>query len=137
VIGIGEETLDVSTRRIEGARTRIRRVVHTMPVERRLELQDETVVVERREVRKGAAPQDVLTESDYELVDTKEIPVVRKGVRLLEEVVLRKEKTGRVEMIHDTLRKSEAKVEQPNRTQMVLAQPKPPAEHDKKQQQRG
>lgn len=137
VIGIGEETLDVSTRRIEGARTRIRRVVHTMPVERRLELQDETVVVERREVRKGAAPQDVLTESDYELVDTKEIPVVRKGVRLLEEVVLRKEKTGRIEMIRDTLRKSEAKVEQPNRMQMVLAQPKPPAEHDKKQQQRG
>lgn len=144
VIGIGEETLDVSTRRIEGARTRIRRVVHTMPVERRLELQDETVVVERREVRKDAAPQDVLTESDYELVDTKEIPVVRKGVRLLEEVVLRKEKTGRIEMIRDTLRKSEAKVEQPNRTQMVLAQPKPPAEHDKKpaehdkkQQQRG
>lgn len=45
VIGIGEETLDVSTRRIEGARTRVRRVVHTMPVERRLELQDETVVV--------------------------------------------------------------------------------------------
>lgn len=137
VIGIGEETLDVSTRRIEGARTRIRRVVHTMPVERRLELQDETVVVERREVRKDAAPQDVLTESDYELVDTKEIPVVRKGVRLLEEVVLRKEKTGRIEMIRDTLRKSEAKVEQPNRMQMVLAQPKPPAEHDKKQQQRG
>jgi hypothetical protein len=87
-----------------------------------------------------------LTERDYGLVDTKEIPVVRKGVRLLEEVVLRKEKTGRIEMISDTLRRSEAKVEQPNRMQMVVAaqpnppvagQPKPPAEHDKKQQQRG
>ena len=51
----------------------------------------------------------------------REIPVVSKHVKLREELVLRRQETGRVEIIRDTLRQADADIMQPQRMPMVIA----------------
>jgi hypothetical protein len=55
------------------------------------------------------------------MIDTREIPVVSKHVKLREELVLRRQETGRVEIIRDTLRQADADILQPQRVPMVIA----------------
>ena len=121
IIGVGVESLNVSTRRVSGEPTRIRRVVKEMPVERRVELHDETITVERRPASGKHADNDALVEREYVMIDTREIPVVTKEARLREELVIRKERTGRVEIIRDTVRQADVEVMQPQRMPMVVA----------------
>jgi len=47
-----------------------------------------------------------------EVVETAEVPVVSKGVRLREEVVVRTERTQRVETVRATVRRDEVEVRQ-------------------------
>ena len=121
VIGIGEESLDVSTRRVSGEATRVRRVVKEVPVERRVELHDETITIERRAPNGQPADGDSLTEREYVMIDTREIPVVTKHANLREELVIRREVAGRVEVIRDTVRHADVEVEQPQRMPMIVA----------------
>ena len=121
VVGIGVESLNVGTRRISGEATRVRRVVRDMPVERRVELHDETITVERRPANGKVADHDALVEREYVMIDTREIPVVTKETHLREELVIRKERTGRVEVIRDTVRQADVEVMQPQRMPMVVA----------------
>jgi hypothetical protein len=46
--------------------------------------------------------------------DFNEVPVVSKSVHRVEEVLLRKEVTARVETIHDTVRRDTLEIEQPS-----------------------
>ena len=121
VIRFGEERLNVSTRKVHGAATRVRRVVHSVPVERRVELNDETIVVERRPTDGAVADGEAMFEREYVMFDTREIPVVRKETHVRETLVVRREKTGRVEIIKDVLRRSEPDVVRPNRVPVVIA----------------
>ena len=121
VIGVGEEKLNVSTRRVSGEPTRVRRVVRETPVERRVELNDETITIERRAANGKPADTDALVEREYVMIDTREIPVVTKEAHLREELVVRRERTGRVEVIRDTVRHADVEVTQPQRMPMVVA----------------
>lgn len=121
VVALGEEVLDVSTRRVAGNATRVRRVVKEIPVERHVEMHDETIIVERRPANGQQAGDDAVAEREWVMIDTREIPVVSKHVKLREELVLRREETGRVEIIRDTLRKADADIVQPQRVPMVIA----------------
>ena len=121
VVALGEEVLDVSTRRIAGSATRVRRVVKEIPVERHVEMHDETIIVERRPANGQQAGDDAVAEREWVMIDTREIPVVSKHVKLREELVLRRQETGRVEIIRDTLRQADADIMQPQRMPMVIA----------------
>jgi uncharacterized protein (TIGR02271 family) len=121
VVALGEEVLDVSTRRVLGNATRVRRVVKEIPVERHVEMHDETIIVERRPANGQQAGDDAVAEREWVMIDTREIPVVSKHVKLREELVLRRQETGRVEIIRDTLRQADADVVQPQRVPMVIA----------------
>ena len=114
VIPLGEETLNVGTRRVQGETTRVRRVVVETPVERDVVLREERVVVERRKPTPGTtatAAQGVLTEASLEMSDSYEVAEVWKSVRVAEEVVLRREVTERHETVRDTVRRDEVAVE--------------------------
>jgi stress response protein YsnF len=67
-------------------------------------------LVERRRPVTDAASGETLTELTVEMIETSEVPVVAKGVQLREEVVVRRERTKRVETIRDTLRRDEVEV---------------------------
>ena len=119
VIGVGEEILNVGTRMVPGKTTRIRRVVVQNPVQQDVTLHTETVVLERRKPISSTG-NDVLTEVTVEMSDFNEVPVVSKSVHRVEEVLLRKEVTARVETIHDTVRRDALEIEQPSNLPVTL-----------------
>jgi stress response protein YsnF len=122
VIGVGEEVLNVGTRVVPGKTTRVRRVVVQKPVHQDVTLHTETVILERRKpiLTSGS---DMLTEVTVEMSDFNEVPVVSKSVHLIEEVLLRKEVTSRIETIHDTVRRDTLEIEQPSNLPIVVHSP--------------
>lgn len=117
VIPVGEETLNVGTRRVAGETTRVRRTVVETPVEQGISLREERVVVERRKPTGAAstATQAILTDTAIEMSDSFEVVDVWKSVRVTEEVVLRREVTERHETVRDIVRRDEVVVEQARR----------------------
>ena len=124
VIPVGEETLNVGTRLVTGATTRVRRIVVETPVEQGVSLREERVVVERRKATAASAAmtQGILTETAIEMSDSYEVADVWKSVRVTEEVVLRREVTERHETVRDTVRRDEVIVEQAKHSVPALPQ---------------
>jgi uncharacterized protein (TIGR02271 family) len=113
VIPLGEEVLEVGKRTVERGTARVRRFVAEAPVEREVTLRRERVVVERRRPVGETPAGEVLTELTIEAHETEEVPVVAKRVRVRGEVVVRTERTERVETVRETLRRDEVEVQQP------------------------
>ena len=110
VIPLAEETLTVGKHTVTSGTTTVRRFVVERPVEERVELYDEKVVVERRRPVTDANTGEILTDVTVEMIETSEVPVVAKGVRVREEVVVRRERTRRVETVRDTVRRDEIEI---------------------------
>lgn len=120
VLALGEEVLNVGTRMVPGKRTRVRRVVIESPVQKDVTLHTETVILEHRKPI-ATNGTDVLTEVTVEMTDFNEVPVVTKDVRLVEEVLLRREVTARTETIRDTIRRDTIEVEQPSQVPALFS----------------
>ena len=112
VIPLAEETLIVGKQTVTSGTTTVRRFVVETPVEQQVSLYDEKVVVERRKPVTDAATGETLTEVTIEMIETSEVPVVGKSVKVREEVVVRRERTSRVETVRDTVRRDEIEIEQ-------------------------
>ncbi len=69
------------------------------------------MVVERRKPATDAVTGETFTEITVEMIETAEVPVVAKGVRVKEEVVIRKERIERVTTVRDTVRRDEVEIE--------------------------
>src|SRR5690349_25057759 len=114
VIPLGEEVLEVGKRTENRGTARVHRYVVETPVEKQVALQSERVVIERRRPVEDKVTGEVLTEVTVEVVETEEVPVVRKGVRLREEVVVRTERSQRFETVRETVRRDEVDIRQPD-----------------------
>jgi iron-sulfur cluster repair protein YtfE (RIC family) len=112
VISLAEEVLTVGTRKVNSGTTRVRRYVVETPVEKQVTLVRERVVVERRRPRIDKISGEMLTELTVEVVETDEVPVMGKTVRVNEEVVVRRERIEHVETVRDTVRHGEVEIEQ-------------------------
>jgi len=121
VIPLAEEVLVVGKRTVNTGTTRIRRYVVETPVEQQVSLVRERVVVERRRPATNKVTGEALTELTMEVVETDEVPVIAKSVRLREEVVVRTERTEHVETVRDTVRQDEVEIEQANARQPARA----------------
>ncbi|WP_336490620.1 DUF2382 domain-containing protein [Methylobacterium nigriterrae] len=110
VIPLAEETLIVGKHTVNSGTTTVRRYVVEAPAEQQVTLYDEKVVVERRRPVTDEATGETLTELTVEMVETSEVPLVAKGVRVREEVVVRRERTQRVETVRDTIRRDEVEI---------------------------
>ncbi len=115
VIPLGEEILEVGKRTENRGTARIRRFVVETPVERQVVLQSERVIVERRRPVADRMTGEILTELTVEVVETEEVPTVHKRRQLREEVVVRTERTQRVETVRETVRRDEVDIQQPSR----------------------
>jgi stress response protein YsnF len=111
IIPLAEETLVVGKHTVNRGTTRVHRYVVETPVEQEVSLTEERVVVERRKPATDAVTGETFTEVTVEMIDTAEVPVVAKGVRVKEEVVIRKERTERVTTVRDTVRRDEVEIE--------------------------
>jgi stress response protein YsnF len=114
VIPLAEETLIVGKRTENSGTTTVRRYVVEVPAEQQVTLYDEKVVVERRRPVTDHATGETLTELTVEMVETSEVPLVAKRVRVREEVVVRRERTKRVETVRDTIRRDEVEISHPS-----------------------
>ena len=124
VISLGEEVLEVGKRIENRGTVSVRRFVVETPVEREVTLQRERVVVERRRPANDSVTGEVLTELTVEIIETDEVATVSKRQRLREEIVIRTERTERVETVKDTLRRDEVEIHQPS--QKRGSQKRPP-----------
>jgi stress response protein YsnF len=115
VIPLGEEVLEVSKRTESRGTARIRRYVVETPVEQQVTLQSERVVIERRRPVSDKVTGEILTEMTVEVIETAEVPVVEKRLRLREEIVVRTERTQQVETVQETVRRDEVEIQQPSR----------------------
>jgi uncharacterized protein (TIGR02271 family) len=111
VIPLAEEVLTVGTRKVSAGATRVRRYVVETPAEQQVTLVRERVVVERRRPVADKVNGEALTDLTVEAIETDEVPVVGKAVRLKEEVVVRTERTEHVETVRGTVRRDEVEVE--------------------------
>jgi uncharacterized protein (TIGR02271 family) len=112
VLPTAREELAVGKRQATDTRNyRIRRYVVEQPAEASVALHDERVVVERRAGASTAPGAEPFEESEVEVTETREEPVVEKRVVAGEEVVVRKEARDRVEKVRDTVRESRVEVD--------------------------
>ena len=113
VIPLGEEVLEVSKRTENRGTARIHRYIVETPVEKQVTLQSERVIVERRRPVTDKVTGEILTDMTVEVVETAEVPVVEKHVHLREEVVVRVERSQKVETVRETVRRDEVEIQQP------------------------
>jgi uncharacterized protein (TIGR02271 family) len=121
VIPLAEETLIVGKQTVTSGTTTVRRFVVETPVEQQVSLYDEKVIVERRKPVTDVATGETLTELTIEMIETSEVPVVGKGVKLREEVVVRRERTSRVETVRDSVRRDEIEIKRSGEKRPALA----------------
>jgi len=108
-----EEELQVGKREVQRGGVRVYTHVTETPVQEQVHLHEEHINVERRPVDRPITAADAaFREESVELRETAEVPVVNKQARVVEEVVVGKTATDRVETISDTVRRTDVEVEQ-------------------------
>lgn len=116
-----EENLQVGKREVERGGVRIRSRIVERPVEENLRLREERVRIQRNPVNRPATASDLnaFQETQIEVTEHAEVPVVSKTANVVEEVSINKEVTEREEVIHDTVRRTDVEVEQINPTDVT------------------
>ncbi|MGK3143651.1 YsnF/AvaK domain-containing protein [Pantoea sp. C2G6] len=112
VLRLAEERLEVGKRLVSEGSTRVRRYTVTEPVSENVSLREQHAEIFRRPVTESGAPGEVdWSERTVEVEESHEQPVVNKTAQIIEEVVLRKEASDRVETINDSVRRQEVDIE--------------------------
>lgn len=111
-----EENLNVGKRTVEQGGVRVRSRIVERPIEEHIRLREEHVHVERQPVDRPVSDADIqnLNRGDIELTERKEVPVVNKEARVVEEVRINKDVTDRDETIRDTVRNTDVDVDKLN-----------------------
>ena len=113
VIPVVEEQLVVGKRDVSRGGVRVRSYVTETPVHEQVRLRDEQINVERRTVDQplSAADGDAFRERTIDMTATGEEAVVGKTARVVEEVVVSKTASERVEDVSDTVRRTDVEVD--------------------------
>jgi uncharacterized protein (TIGR02271 family) len=109
-----EEELQIGKRRRDRGGVRIYTHTSEAPVEEKIRLREEHARVERRPADRPATDGDLAAfrEGTVEVRESIEEPVIAKKARVVEEVVVTKEISERVESVRDVVQKGEVEVEQ-------------------------
>lgn len=113
-IPVLKEELLVGKRQVQTGGVRIYSHVVEQPVEEQIQLREEHIRVDRRNVNRPASEADFTDFQDgtIDLTGTAEEAVVSKRARVVEEILVGKETSERTESIKDTVRHTEVEVEQ-------------------------
>ena len=109
-----EEELKIGKRTVEKGRVRVHRSMTETPVEEQVTLRDESAEIERKQVDRPATEADMqaaFKDTDFEIRETTEEPVVSKSARVVEEVSVGKKASERTETVRDTVRSTQVDVE--------------------------
>jgi uncharacterized protein (TIGR02271 family) len=112
VIRLAEEQLNVGKRQVQAGMTRVRRFVTERPVEEQVTLHEEHASIARRAISDPSYIRDIdWSDKTIEVTETAEEAVVSKSARVVEEVVVGKEGSDRVETVKDKVRRQQVEVE--------------------------
>jgi uncharacterized protein (TIGR02271 family) len=113
VLPVVEEELKVGKREVQRGTVRVFTRTAEQPVAETVMLREQRVSVERRPVDRPATEADIggIRDETIELTETAEEPVVSKTARVVEEVVIGKDVSERVETVNDVVRRTEVEVE--------------------------
>ena len=114
-VPVVEEQLNVGKREVSQGGVRVYAHQTEQPVTEQVTLREEKVNVERRPVDRPVGEADLRNlggERTIEVTETREVPVVSKEARVVEEVVINKSAQERQETVRDTVRKTDVQVEQ-------------------------
>lgn len=112
VLRLAEERLEVGKRLVSEGSTRVRRYTVTDQVSENVSLHEQHAAIFRRPVNESGSPTHVdWSEKTIEVEETHEQPVINKTAEIIEEVVLRKETSDRVETINDSVRRQEVDID--------------------------
>jgi uncharacterized protein (TIGR02271 family) len=114
VLKVAEESLEVGKREVERGKVRVYNRITSKEVEQKVGLRHETIQVQRRAIDRPAEAgtiDDLFHERSFEVREIHEEPIVNKVVRVLEEVVVRKDVAERMHTVKDTVRRSDVEVE--------------------------
>ena len=114
VLQVVEESLALGKREVQRGGVRVFSHLTERPVEESINLHEEHVTVERHAVNRpvDANTFNTVKEGVIEVRETAEVPVVSKEARVVEEVVVGKQATDRVETVRDTVRRTDVEVEE-------------------------
>ena len=112
-IPVIEETLNINKAEVQTGGAQITTSITEHPVEETINLKEEHVYLDRVTANRPATEADFETfkEGQIELIETKEVPVITKEARVVEEVKISKTITETEEIIRDTIRKTEVDIE--------------------------
>lgn len=107
-IPVIEEEMHVGKRQKETGGVRIKSRIIEKPVEEKIRLRSEHVNIERNPVNRPATEEDFnnFKEGSTEVRETKEVPVVNKDSKVVEEVSLEKGVTQNEKTVQGTVRKT-------------------------------
>jgi len=110
-IPVVEEELKVGKREVQRGGIRVLSRVTERPVQETVELREEHANIERRPANRAVTESDrAFTEQSIEIRETAEEPVVAKTARVVEDVVVGKQRSTHKETIQDTVRKTDVEV---------------------------
>ncbi|WP_200840673.1 YsnF/AvaK domain-containing protein [Geminicoccus flavidas] len=111
-VQLAKEELRVGKRDVSGGRVRIRTYVVERPVEADVNLRQEHVTIDRRPVdREATVGDEAFQERTIEATERSEEAVVDKVARVKEEIGLHRDVENRTETVRDTVRETEAEIE--------------------------
>ena len=112
-IPIIEENMNVGKREVQTGGKRLHSRIVERPVEETIRLREERVRVERNPADREASEQDIANfkEGTVEFTEKKEVPVVNKESRVVEDVNIYKDVDEKQEVVRETLRNTEVETD--------------------------
>ena len=112
-----KEELQVGKRSVESGGVRVRSRIIEKPVEESVRLREEHIRVDRQPANRPVTDADnaAFEDQDLEFTERREIPVVNKEARVVEEVKISKDVTERDETVRDTVRNTELDIQNDRR----------------------
>lgn len=116
VIPVIQENVDIGKKTINKGNVRVYTKVTERPVNEEIKLRDEHVNIQRTPVDRPVQASDMnaFKESEINLKETREEPVVKKEARVVEEVRVSKQAHERTERVQDTAKHTDVKVDRDN-----------------------
>ena len=112
VLRLAEEHLEVGKERVETGRARVRRFVTEKEVAADVTLHKEHAELIRNALDHPANLDDInWADEEIEIIETIEHPIVKKTVRIVEEISLKKVGTEHVETVRDKVRRHQVAIE--------------------------
>lgn len=111
-IPVLREELRVGKREVERGGVRVSVHVKEVPVSEHISLREEHVEIERRAVDRSPLPEEVSFQGeDLEFDEYGEETVISKEARVVEEIVVHKRVVGHDEVVNDTIRSTEVRID--------------------------